>query len=171
MKRERKRRMSTIQRVGESFSDGGEECKARRLCNRSRDRAMERAVSHPLKREKEKSRLQSRSQKKKEWLRNDNRGLWEDSGRAGGAIYATKAASSRRSPNRFRRRRRRIGRGLGREVLRRGRRVRGRRWRAGRGNRGRRLRWKSLLRNDGGCENRGPLWKCCRTRRCLHWRD
>src|SRR2546430_6467166 len=50
MKRERKRRRRTIQRVGESFSDGGEEFKARRLCNRSGDRAMEQAVSHPLKR-------------------------------------------------------------------------------------------------------------------------
>src|SRR5690242_9710883 len=37
MKRERKRRIRMVQRVGESFSDGGEEFKARRLCNRRRD--------------------------------------------------------------------------------------------------------------------------------------
>jgi len=53
--------------------------KGRRLCNRSEDRAMEQAISHPLKREKEKSRLQAVG-RKCERLRNESGGLWEEAG-------------------------------------------------------------------------------------------
>src|SRR6266436_3869740 len=74
MKRERKRRMRTIQRVGESFSDGGEEFKARRLCNRSGDRAMEHAAGHPLKRERKRKADSEAVRRKCERLRNDNGG-------------------------------------------------------------------------------------------------
>jgi len=74
MKRERKEKDEHDPESGESFSDGGEEFKARRLCNRSADRAMEQAVSHPLKRRREKQ-IAKPFAEKKEWLRNDNRGF------------------------------------------------------------------------------------------------
>jgi len=53
---------------------------------------MEQAVSHPLKAGEREKQIAKPFAEKKGVLRNDNRGLWEDSGRAGGAIYATKAA-------------------------------------------------------------------------------
>jgi len=46
-----------VQRVGESFSDGEDEFKARGLCYRSEERAMEQTVNHQVKRRKEKSRF------------------------------------------------------------------------------------------------------------------